>query len=160
MPSPDEPVVMVGIGESHTGRTPMSSIGLGSCIGLVIFDRDRNFGALAHIMLPESQGRSDRPAKYADTAVEHLVKELNRQGCKTSSLAAKITGGASMFQSFSGNLNIGERNIDAVRFQLKRLTIPLLAEDVGGTMGRTIVFYPAENGKISVKTANGLLKII
>ncbi len=160
MPGPDEQVVMVGIGESYAGRTPMSSIGLGSCIGLVIFDRDRNLGALAHIMLPDSQGRSDRPAKYADTAVDHLVKELNRQGCKTASLAAKISGGASMFQSFSGNLNIGERNIEAVRFQLKKLNIPLMAEDTGGTMGRTIVYNPAENGKISVKSANGTLKII
>lgn len=160
MPSPDEPVVMVGIGEFHAGRTPMSSIGLGSCIGLVIFDRDRDLGALAHIMLPDSQRRSERPAKYADTAVEYLIKELNRQGCKTSSMAAKMSGGASMFQSFSGNLNIGERNIEAVRSQLKRMSIPLVAEDVGGSIGRTIVYYPAENGKISIKTANGTIKII
>ena len=138
----------------------MSSIGLGSCIGLIIFDRDRGFGALAHIMLPESQGRTDRPAKYADTAPEHLVRELNRLGCRTASLAAKICGGASMFQSFSGNLNIGERNTEAIRLQLKRLNIPLIAEDVGGTVGRTIVCYPAENGRITIKTASGNLKTI
>lgn len=160
MPSPEEPVVVVGIGEFHAGRTPMSSIGLGSCIGLVVFDRDRSFGALAHVMLPDSQGRTDRPAKYADTAVAFLVKELNKNGCKTASLAAKITGGASMFQTFSGNLNIGERNIESVRAQLKKLNIPLVAEDVGGTAGRTIVYHPAENGKISVKTAAGTVKII
>jgi len=160
MAGPDEPVVIVGIGEFHAGRSPMSSIGLGSCIGLVMFDRDRPIGALAHIMLPESQGRLERPAKYADTAVDLLMKELNRQGCKTSSLAAKITGGASMFQTFSGNLNIGERNTEAVRSHLKRLNIPLLAEEIGGSVRRTIVYYPAENGKVSVKTANGILKII
>lgn len=160
MPSPDEPTVIVGIGEFATGRTPMSSIGLGSCIGLVIFDRDRSYGALAHIMLPDSQGRSDRPAKYADTAPAHLVKELTRNGCKTASLAAKISGGASMFQTFSGNLNIGERNIEAVRLELKKLNIPLIAEEVGGTVGRTIVYYPLENGKISIKTAGGTIKII
>jgi len=88
------------------------------------------------------------------------VKELNKNGCKTASLAAKITGGASMFQTFSGNLNIGDRNTESVRAQLKRLNIPLVAEDIGGTAGRTIVYYPAENGKISVKTANGTVKII
>jgi len=156
----NDQVVIVGIGEYHVGRTAMSSIGLGSCIGLVIHDPERDIGGLAHVMLPDSQGRTDRPAKYADTAVEFLVKELNKNGCKTASLAAKITGGASMFQTFSGNLNIGDRNTESVRAQLKRLNIPLVAEDIGGTAGRTIVYYPAENGKISVKTANGTVKII
>lgn len=65
-----------------------------------------------------------------------------------------------MFQSFSGNLNIGERNTEAIRLQLKRLNIPLIAEDVGGTVGRTIVCYPAENGRITIKTASGNLKTI
>ncbi len=160
MPGPDEPPVIVGIGEFYAGRNPMSSIGLGSCIGLVIFDRDRPLGALAHIMLPDSQGRSERPAKYADTAVRFLVKELNLLGCRSSSLTAKICGGASMFQAFSGNLNIGERNVEAIRFQLKQVNVPIVAEDVGGTVGRTIVYNPAENGKVSIKTADGTRKII
>lgn len=160
MPTPDEPMVIVGIGEFAAGRSPMSAIGLGSCIGLVIYDKDRGIGAMAHIMLPDSQGKSERPAKYADTAVEFLIQELNRLGCRTPSLAAKICGGASMFQAFSGNLNIGERNIQAVRLHLKNANIPLVAEDVGGTAGRTVVYCPAENGKISVKTANGTYKVI
>jgi len=160
MPGPDEQPVIVGIGEFHAGKNPMSSIGLGSCIGLVIFDREKPIGALAHIMPPDSQGRAERPAKYADTAVIHLVKELNKLGCRTPSLAAKICGGASMFQAFSGNLNIGERNVEAVRVHLKKLSLSIVAEEVGGTVGRTIVYNPAENGKISVKTADGTRKII
>ncbi|HOT03161.1 MAG TPA: chemotaxis protein CheD [Methanolinea sp.] len=160
MPGPEEPTVIVGIGEFYAGRNPMSSIGLGSCIGLVIYDKDKPLGALAHIMLPDSQGRSERPAKYADTAVKFLVKELNMLGCRSSSLAAKICGGASMFQTFSGNLNIGERNVEAIKFHLKELNIPIVAEDVGGIVGRTIVYNPAENGKVSIKTADGTKKII
>ncbi|MDI9633123.1 MAG: chemotaxis protein CheD [Methanolinea sp.] len=160
MQPPEEQVVMVGIGEYFVGRTPMSAIGLGSCIGLVIHDQARDIGGLAHIMLPESQGRSDRPAKYADTAVELLVREIKRQGSGTDSLVSKIVGGASMFQSFSGNLNIGDRNIEAVKVHLKRLNIKIVAEETGGVQGRTIVYYPAEKGKISVKTANGMIKYI
>lgn len=160
MQPPEEQVVMVGIGEYFVGRIPMSAIGLGSCIGLVIHDQARDIGGLAHIMLPDSQGRSDRPAKYADTAVELLVREIKRQGSGTDSLVSKIVGGASMFQSFSGNLNIGDRNIEAVKIHLKRLNIRIVAEETGGVQGRTIVYYPAEKGKISVKTANGIIKFI
>lgn len=160
MSGPEEPVVVVGIGESHVGRSPMSSIGLGSCIGLVLFDQERSIGALAHIMLPDSQGKGERPAKYADTAVIFLVRELARQGCRASSLVSKIIGGASMFQTFSGNMNIGDRNIQAVREQLKQQNIPIVAEEVGGTMGRTIVFFPGDQGRVSVKTATGTVKII
>jgi len=151
---------MVGIGDYHIGRSPMSSIGLGSCIGLVVYDMERDTGGLAHIMLPDSQGRTDRPAKYADTAVELLVRELNKQGSKKEALGAKIVGGSSMFQSFSGNLNIGDRNIEAVRFHLKKWNLRILAEDVGGVQGRTITFYPAEKGKVSVKTADGTIRLI
>lgn len=151
---------MVGIGEYHIGRSPMSSIGLGSCIGLVIHDPEKDIGGLAHIMLPDSQGRKDRPAKYADTAVEFLVGEIKRHGSRTDGLVSKLVGGASMFQSFSGNLNIGDRNIEAVRVQLKKFNIRIVAEETGGVQGRTIVYYPLEKGKVSVKTADGTLKFI
>ncbi len=156
----NDQVVIVGIGEYHVGRTAMSSIGLGSCIGLVIHDPERDIGGLAHVMLPDSQGRTDRPAKYADTAVGLLVGEIGRQGSKPGALVAKIVGGASMFQSFSGNLNIGDRNIEAVKLQLKRSNIRIAAEETGGVQGRTIVYYPSDKGKISVKTADGTVRFI
>jgi len=156
----NDQVVIVGIGEYHVGRAAMSSIGLGSCIGLVIHDPERDIGGLAHVMLPESQGRTDRPAKYADTAVGLLVGEIRRQGSKPDALVAKIVGGASMFQSFSGNLNIGERNVEAVKLHLKRSSIRITAEETGGIQGRTIVYYPSEKGKISVKTADGTVRFI
>lgn len=160
MPSPDESLVIIGIGEYHVGNCPMSTIGLGSCIGLVIHDTVRATGGLVHIMLPDSQGRTDRPGKYADSAVELLVKELVRNGCKPSSLVAKIAGGAAMFRTTAGSLNIGERNIEAVKIRLKSRGIPLSGEDVGGSVGRTITYFPGENGKILVKIANGTHKVI
>ena len=150
-------LILVGIGEHHMGKTPMSSIGLGSCVGLIIHDRDKGIGVLAHIMLPLSQGKQERPGKYADTAVETMIRELIKAGCNPNSLVAKIAGGASMFRSFSGNLNIGERNVEAIRLLLKEQKITIVGEDVGGNMGRTIMYIPAEKGKVTVRKGNNIV---
>ena len=146
---------MFGIGEYRVGSFPMMTIGLGSCIGLIMFDPNLNLGAMVHIMLPESSGRTDRPGKYADTAVPLLVHELNALGCKNRSIIAKMIGGACMFEYFGTNLNIGKRNADKVRTMLTEHNIQLAAEDIGGKVGRSVTFLPAENGKVVVRRADG-----
>jgi len=146
---------MIGIGEYRVGSFPMMTIGLGSCIGLIMFDPNLNLGAMVHIMLPESSGRTDRPGKYADTAVPLLVHELNALGCKNRSIIAKMIGGACMFEYFGTNLNIGKRNADKVRTMLNEHNIQLAAEDIGGKVGRSVTFLPAENGKVVVRRADG-----
>ncbi|MBP1927908.1 chemotaxis protein CheD [Methanolinea mesophila] len=155
---PDPQTVIIGIGEFLVGKLPMSSIGLGSCIGLVLHSRTGGIGGMAHVMLPDSQGREDRPGKFADTAVEILVSELSAAGCRPSQMVAKIAGGASMFKGFSGNLNIGERNTEAVLVALKGKNIEVAGKDVGGTMGRTVTYYPALGGRMVVRSADGTLK--
>ena len=147
--------IMIGIGEYRVGSFPMITIGLGSCIGLTLFDPNLNLGGMVHIMLPESAGRKDRPGKYADTAVLLLVNELNALGCKNRSVIAKIIGGASMFEYFGTNLNIGERNAEKVRVLLKECHIQLAAEDIGGKFGRSVTFLPANGGKVTVRRADG-----
>jgi chemotaxis protein CheD len=148
---------MIGIGEYRVGSFPMMTIGLGSCIGLTIYDDTLKVGAMVHIMLPESAGRTDRPGKYADTAVPVLLKELSALGSRNRSLVAKMAGGACMFEYFGANLNIGERNADKVRALLKEHNIPLVKEDVGGKMGRSVTFLPAGGGKVSVRRADGTI---
>jgi len=110
---------------------------------------------MVHIMLPDSAGRKDRPGKYADTAIPLLLKELNALGCKNRSLIAKMAGGASMFEYFGANLNIGERNAEKIRALLKECNIPLVKEEVGGKMGRSVTFLPANGGKVSIRRADG-----
>jgi chemotaxis protein CheD len=101
---------MIGIGEYRVGSFPMMTIGLGSCIGLTLYDDTLKVGAMVHIMLPDSAGRTDRPGKYADTAIVLLLNELTKLGCKNNrSLSAKMAGGACMFEYFGANLNIGQR---------------------------------------------------
>lgn len=154
-------LVIIGIGEWAVGNMVMTSIGLGSCVGLILHDEEKKIGALAHVMLPKSSGKpGEREGKYADTAIMVLLRDLTAKGSKVTSLKAKLAGGASMFQNFSGNLNIGERNVDALRLLLKEKSIPIVKEDIGGTVGRTITYYPRDGGRLLIRQADGATREI
>lgn len=115
---------------------------LGSCVGIAMYDRAAKLGGLAHVILPSSsKGIGDR-GKFADTAVDWLLEELQLAGAGRSRLAAKIAGGAKMFGRAATTL-IGDRNIAAVRARLTHHKIPLEGEDVGGEQGRKMTLDPA-----------------
>jgi chemotaxis protein CheD len=155
LPTADGQTAMIGIGEYRVGSFAMTTMGLGSCIGLTLYDDTLKVGAMVHIMLPESGGRKDRPGKYADTAVPMLLKELGALGCRKKSIIAKMAGGACMFEYFGTNLNIGERNAEKIKALLKEHNIPLVKEDTGGKVGRSVTFLPANGGKVSIRRADG-----
>jgi chemotaxis protein CheD len=146
---------MIGIGEYRVGSFPMMTIGLGSCIGLTLYDDTLKVGAMVHIMLPDSSGRTDRPGKYADTAIVLLLTELAKLGCRNRSLTAKMAGGACMFEYFGANLNIGQRNAERVKQILKDNNIKIAAEDTGGKVGRSVTFLPLNHGKFTIRRADG-----
>ncbi len=112
------------------------AIGLGSCIALAIADRDAAVAGLAHIVLPDSLGKTGPAAKFADLAVPGLVELLQRAGARPRRLAAVIIGGARMF-TVGASLDIGARNANAVREALAHAQVPLEVEEVGGNRGRT-----------------------
>lgn len=145
----------VGIGEYKIGKIKISSIGLGSCVALILYDRKLKTGGLAHVMLPESNGRCDRPAKFADTAVPLLVCEMEKNGSSRKNLSACLVGGASMFEQFKGNLDIGNRNIIALKKSLKDTKIPIKSEDIAGNSGRSVFFFPSDDGRIDIRRADG-----
>lgn len=145
----------VGIGEYHVGNFLMTSIGLGSCVAVVLHDSRKSTGAVAHVMLPESNGKNDRPGKFADTAIPVLYDELIKQGSNKRDIIAKIAGGSSMFKQFKGNLDIGGRNVEAIRVALEKCHITLVAEDVGGNFGRSITYNPTQNGVVAIRRADG-----
>jgi len=157
-------IINVGMADYRTARVPdiLMTAGLGSCIGICIYDPVQKVGGLAHIMLPTANGSmGGNPAKYADTAIELLVEEILRLGANKSRLRSKIAGGAQMF-AFPGKpqvLKIGDRNAEAVEAELKRLNIPLLVADVGGSFGRTIHF-DVGSGELRVRTINHGEKVI
>lgn len=160
-----EQMIRVGIADSKLCTTPdkITTVGLGSCIGIVLYSATHDVCGMVHIMLPSSKeikNNSNR-AKFADTGIEDLVKMLDQRGVKKGSLVAKIAGGATMFV-FSGASDlgsIGERNIKSVKETLAALAIPIVAEDTGADYGRTIIFDNSSK-KLTVRCAGKADKVI
>lgn len=149
--------MLVGIGEFRVAKRNfvLKTIGLGSCIGLALYDPLAKVGGLAHVMLPRSNGTS-KSARYADVAVEMMVESMERLGAKRKNLIAKMAGGAQIFKHMThDNLKIGERNAEVIRELLGTFGIKLVSEDVGGTIGRSVYFYVA-NGRMLIKYSNGV----
>lgn len=150
----------VGISDYKITKAPnqLVTLGLGSCIGIVIYNQDTKVGGLSHIMLPDSKlfnhQANLKVEKFADLAIPQMVQEIKRKS-ENGRLVAKIAGGASMFQlqGQEKSQNIGERNIQAVENILSDLKIPILAKHVGGNMGRSL-FVDLETLGVSVKMVN------
>ncbi len=155
----------VGIAELKAARAPVNliSAGLGSCVGICLYDPQAKVGGLAHIMLPDSGQNKDvtNKAKFADTAVPALVSEMMKLGASKSRIVAKIAGGAQMFvfPNASDVLRIGERNVEAAKKALSREGIPIVAQDTGGNYGRTIELCTT-TGKLHIRTIEHGEKII
>ena len=147
-------LVVVGISDQQIVSPPdtLVTYALGSCVGICLYDNLRRIAGLAHILLPEAFGESggNNIYKFADTAIEELIRSMGKRGCVRLHLTAKIAGGANMFAS-SGK-SIGDRNVETVKKELQRLRIRLVAEDTGANYGRTALFNP-EDGSLTVKTA-------
>ncbi|NLI67638.1 MAG: chemotaxis protein CheD [Bacilli bacterium] len=153
-------VVKVGIADLNVVKAPnrIRTSGLGSCVGVVIYDSYKQVAGLAHIMLPDSsltKQENFNKYKYADTAIDILVEKLIQLGARKSQLKAKIAGGAQMFQlqSASEIMRIGPRNVEAVKERLKFHQIPIVSSDTGGNQGRTIEFDPVTT-KLKIRTVN------
>lgn len=150
-------MLQVGIAELKVGKAPqkITTIGLGSCVGVTLYDPSSKIGGMVHIMLPNSKEikNNDNAAKFADTGVPKLLDEVLKKGAHKNNLVAKIAGGAQMFNLATGNnaLRIGDRNILAVKEILHKLKIPIKANDTGLNYGRTIIL-DLETGGVWVRT--------
>lgn len=131
------------------------TLGLGSCVAILLHDPDARVGGMAHVLLPEPALSRDRSneSKFATTAVPLLVREMARRGARPGRLQARLVGGAAMFQTLMvpGTLNMGERNVRAAREALERAGIPVLSENVGGDYGRSVRFAVGE-GRTTVSS--------
>lgn len=151
-------IIKVGMADLKTCVSPngVTTLGLGSCVGIAIRDPVNKIGGLAHVMLPDSTAIKNgnlNVAKFADTGIVELVKQMEKIGANRSRMVAKIAGGATMF-SFQGGSSsmgqVGQRNVEATKAKLKELKIPILAEDTGANYGRTVIFYP-ETGDFHIR---------
>ncbi len=150
-------IIKVGMADLKVARHPdvLSTLGLGSCIGICLYDPITKVIGLAHIMLPSSKTikNNSNIAKFADTGLDELINQMTKIGAEKRRLVAKIAGGAQMFAFSSNNesMRIGEKNAESVRECLKEYNISILADETGGNFGRTIEFY-SENGSLLIKT--------
>ena len=158
-------MIKVGMADMNVCRPPdaITTLGLGSCVGVVIYDPISKICGMVHVMLPDSTKirNNENIAKFADTGITELIARLVKLGANRRSLVSKIAGGAQMFAFKSNNdmLRIGERNIEATKTKLAQEGIRILAEDTGDSYGRTIEFYP-ETGKLLVKSVGKEIKEI
>lgn len=140
----------------------LRTTGLGSCVGLTLYDPVAKIGGLAHVMLPSSsiarEGQLNL-AKYADTALPVLLNKMKDMGAVQARMVAKMAGGAQMF-SFAGagdTMRIGPRNVESCKEGLQQMGIALIAEDTGKNYGRTVEL-DCFTGKFTVRSVQKGIK--
>lgn len=158
-------VVKVGMGDLNVCSAPDSiiTLGLGSCVGVILYDPVAKKAGMLHAMLPDSTRiRNDTNRyKFVDTGLDDLLVKLTAIGAVRSRLVAKLAGGAQMFAftTKSEMCRIGDNNVEASKRKLAQLKIPLLAEDTGLNYGRTVEFFP-ETGEYKIKAVGKGIKVI
>ncbi|MFZ5644581.1 MAG: chemotaxis protein CheD [Bacillota bacterium] len=157
--------IQVGIADYKIARDPtrLITLGLGSCVGVSLYDPLIKVGGLLHVMLPDSTqfNNVNKPAKFADLGIPLMVKEMQAMGVNVSRLQAKLVGGAQMFSGLDDKmtLNIGQRNTEKSREVLKKMGIRILVEEVGGNRGRTMI-VDTSTGQVTIRTLGNKLKVV
>lgn len=144
-----------GIGEYKIGRNVLLKVmGLGSCIGVILSDVSTGICGIAHVLLPGASEKGE--TKYAETAIEKMFEDMVKMGARKSRITAKFAGGAQVFKHMNLDmLKIGNRNAISVEETLIKKRIPILAKNVGGGVGRNVIFNPADGSMIVKYTAKG-----
>ena len=148
----------VGIGEFAASRDPakvIKTMALGSCVGVMMFDNSKGIFGLVHIALPESsinlKRAQDKPGSFADTGVPALLRAMQKAGYDGKSrLVVKLAGGASIMDP-NNTFNIGKRNILAIKKSLWGYRLGAIAEDIGGTISRTVSIF-VDTGKCVISS--------
>jgi chemotaxis protein CheD len=158
-------LIEVQMGKMELAQSPDKLItrGLGSCLGMTIYDPARKIGAMVHPMLPDiAKSRiTSNPSRFVNSGIELAIKELENRGCHRSRMEVKIFGGAHMFSFINTDsaLNVGQKNIEMAHAVLKDLNMKVIAEEIGGTFGRTIEL-DTDSGSVLVKTVSWGEKLV
>jgi len=162
-PAPEEHLVKVADWTVQQGQRVIVTLGLGSCVAIMLHDAGAGLGGMAHVLLPSRSLARDvtNPAKFPETAVPLLVERLVALGGSRPRLVAKLAGGAGMFATLlsPGTIQMGERNVVAARDALRRHAIPLVGESVGGDRGRSVRFY-VQDGRVEIRSVGADAAII
>jgi chemotaxis protein CheD len=155
-----ELLVRVADLRAGVGDDVLVTVGLGSCVAILLYDAEARVGGLAHVLLPSPAlaARDANPAKFPQYAVPNLLQLMTAQGARKDRVTGRLAGGASMFAALAppGTVQMGERNLVAARQALSSHGVPLVGEAVGGDYGRTVRFR-VRDGRVEVSTvAHGI----
>lgn len=155
----EDKIIEVNMAAMEISQVPSRLItrGLGSCLGVTLYDPSKKIGGMAHPMLPDIEKARIRsnPSRFVNSAIKQMIEELEKKGCIRNQIVAKLFGGAHMFGFITTDsiLNVGQKNIEMAQAILKESDIKILAQEIGGSFGRTIELN-LENGKVLVKTVS------
>ncbi|MDL2248752.1 chemotaxis protein CheD [Tyzzerella sp. OttesenSCG-928-J15] len=158
-------MIVVGMADLNATRLPgaLTTLGLGSCVGIALYDSVNKVAGLAHAMLPDSSAfiNNNNRMKYVDTSIVDLINKMRIQGARKEFIKAKVAGGAQMFAFNSTNesMRIGDRNVEATLRILRSMNIPVISRETGDNFGRTVELY-SEDGRFVIKTINHGTRII
>lgn len=152
---------IVEIAEIKIAKAPdvLISIGLGSCVAVMLYDWKKKIGGMSHALLPTCNGFSTDLKKFVDKSILNMLELMESSGASRKEIIAKIVGGASIFQGLNEVQSIGEKNIITSRNVLSALGIKVVGEDVGGNKGRSVEFYTS-TGEVIVKIGQKVKCII
>jgi len=152
--------VVIGVGDCRVSRDPQSVLityALGSCIAVMVHDRQANVGGLLHFLLPESSldhAKAERnPYMFADTGIPLLFRAAYEMGAVKRHMVVTAVGGAQMMDP-NGTFNIGKRNHLAMRKILWKAGVLTQAEEIGGLISRTVRLEVA-SGRVSLREPGG-----
>ena len=152
-------IIKVGMADLNVCKAPdgLTTLGLGSCIGLTLYDPVTKIGGMVHYMLPDSTkvSNNSNKAKFADTGIDELLKKVIAAGASRNRLVAKIFE----VSGLSDVGNIGARNAEAAKKILKEKGIRLVAEDTGLNYGRTVELH-CDTGEFLIKSVGKPIKTI
>ena len=160
-------ITSIGLGEMSVVQRSdglLVARGLGSCIGIAVYEPRVHVALLAHVMLPgpaPAQVPDDQPARFADQAVRSLIDSMGKLGGRVRDCVIKLAGGAQVIRlgNREDRLQVGRRNIEAVLQALEANGLRSVAQDVGGNMGRTMTLYAA-TGVTTVRLVGGQEKAL
>lgn len=154
--------IYVKAGEAKISENPgiLITLGLGSCVAVTLYDETSKIGGMLHYILPQNPG-DNKPTKYADTGIEHLIEKLTDYGANKKYLKAKMIGGAIMFRELIEGTgeSIGNRNILKGKQILRNRGIKIDGDDLGGDYGRSVEFN-LEDGRVTIKSYSKGDKVI
>ncbi len=159
----NEVLVKVADWAAERGDGVLVTLGLGSCVAIMLHDPETKAGGMAHVLLPSTSLARDisNSAKFSDTAVPMLIERLTRLGADPRRLVAKLAGGASMFSQLvtPGTIQMGERNVMACRSALRAAAVPIVRESVGGERGRSVRFH-LKDGRVEIRSVGTNVDVI